>query len=345
MRLEEKIVIMNKKFSISVIILSIVLLFTVLVGIYRQFKSDTSLQYKLPTFDKTLVNDWLKALKENNVKKALSSASKMVLASSPYVPLPYYYDMVFQNGINSKFFNPPFTILDYLYWKDAFNIRHIVNKALRDTNNTNIPKLFFTIIYKNIKLIKYNKKSQRSAFLFEIWNKKKCDILDKYLLFSEFMVQAGYQVQIVVLFSDIKKPPIHIIAEIRKKNEVYVCDFFIGGFWNKSIKELTNNNKILTPVWKQKWIKGLDHLLFKTEVCAMSYRKINQQLYKYLTKSNNKSIPIIGLDPYKKMITYKKKYYPDITNNPKRSFILGIEPFSMIKNSPYFPKKWLIKDK
>ncbi len=150
---------MVKKFPIFVIILSIVLLSIVLIGVYRQFKLDTYLQYQLPTFDKTLVNDWLKALKEDNFKKALTSASKMVPVSSPYAPLPYYYDMVFQSGINSRFFNPPFTMLDYLYWKDAFNIRNIVNKALRDTNNTNIPKLFFTIIYKNIKLIKYNNKS------------------------------------------------------------------------------------------------------------------------------------------------------------------------------------------
>jgi hypothetical protein len=330
---------------IILIILCIILLSVVSVSIYRKCKSDTYLQYQLSEFNQTIVSEWLDALKEANSKKALFLASKMVSKSSPYVPIPYYYDMAIQNGINSNFFNPPFTMLDYLYWKDAYDISRRVKTIQNDPKINNIPKYFFSIIHKDIKQIKQTDKSQRSAFLFEIWENKQCDIVDKYLLFSEFMTQAGYDVQIIVLFSDIKKPPVHIIAEVRNENEVYSCDFFTGNFWNKSVKQLTADKDSLRHTWKQKWIKGLNHLLFKTELSAMNYRKINQQLHEYLVKDNNKDVPIIGLDPYKRMQEYKRNFYPNYSKNPKLKFTLGIEPFTMIKNSKYFPKKWLTQNK
>jgi hypothetical protein len=342
---------MKKKHNLAVllIIICIILLSVVLVSVYRQYKLDTYLQYKkLPVFDKTLVTEWLDALKTDNPMKALFIASKMVPRSSPYVPFPYYYDMAIQSGINSRFFNPPFTMLDYLYWKDAYDIHQIVKAAPNDLSSKNIPKHFFDVISKDIKLIKHRKSLQRSAFFFEIWQRKQCDILNKYLLFSETMLQAGYSVQIVVLFSDVKKPPVHIIAEIRDDSDnelVHCCDFFTGNFWNKSVRELAANKNLLKTTWKQEWAKGLDHLLFKTEISAMSYRKINQQLHEYLAKDKNGDIPIIGLDPYKRMEEYKRNFYPNHSNNSKLTFILGIEPFTMIKNSKSFPKSWIVYDK
>ena len=159
------------------------------------------------------------------------------------------------------------------------------------------------------------------------------------------MTQAGYDVQVAVMFEDIKKPPVHIISEIRKGSEVYSCDFMTGNFWNKSIKELATNKNLVKSYWNKRWVKGLDHLLLKTEASAMSYRKVNQELHKYLSRDNNKNIPIIGLDPYKKMEEYIRTYYPNYTNSSKLSFILGIEPFTMIKNSKSFPKKWLTEKK
>ena len=329
---------MEKKHSLSIfLILSCIVLLSILsVSIYRQYKLDSYLQCKLPEFNRTLVTEWLNALKTDNPKKAILTASKMVPRSTPYVPFPYYLNLTTQNGINSRFFNPPFTMLDYLYWKDMYNIRSIVKNIQQNPNIKNIPKHIFNTIFKEVKLIKHTAKSQRSTFLYEIWNKKQCDILDKYLLFSEFMTQAGYDVQIVVLFSDIKKIPIHIIAEIRNTDKVYTCDFFTGSFWIKSVRELTIDKSLLKQVWKQKWINGLDHIIFKTEISAMSYRKINQHLHEYLAKGNNKSIPIIGLDPYKKMKNYKRNFY---SNDSSISFELGVEPFTMIKNSKFFPKK------
>jgi len=141
---------------------------------------------------------------------------------------------------------------------------------------------------------------------------------------------------------------VHIIAEIRDDSDnelVHCCDFFTGNFWNKSVRELAANKNLLKTTWKQEWAKGLDHLLFKTEISAMSYRKINQQLHEYLAKDKNGDIPIIGLDPYKRMEEYKRNFYPNHSNNSKLTFILGIEPFTMIKNSKSFPKSWIVYDK
>ena len=329
-----------------IIILCLVLLSVVGTSIYRQYRLNTFSQCNVPKLDKRLVAEWLNALKTNNPKQALLLASKMVPTSFPYAPLPYYFDMASQSGIGTRFFNPPFTMMDYLYWKDSYNLHRIAKSIVENSESQNVPKNIFLSVLNRIKRIKQNDSSQRAAFLSEIWKNKQGDILDKYFLFSELMLQVGYDVQTVVLFPDIHKAPVHIIAEIRGYNKVYTCDFFTGQFWNKSVAELKKDKTNLAKIWKNEWIRGLDHLLLKAEISAMSYRKINQQLHNYLLQDDDKNIPVLGLDPYKMMVDYQKEYYPRYKSSSKMTFILGIEPFTMIKNSKFFPKVWLLeKDK
>ncbi len=338
---------MKKHFLQFFFILAILcLLLIVIVGIYRKHKLQTLFKPEISELNVTIVNDWLNALKSNNPKQALNLASKMVSKSYPYVPFPYYLDITSHCGINSRFFNPPFSILDYLYWKDAYELRQLLLIIKQNKQTVNIPEYFFNEIFHKIKLTQKNDREDRFSFMSQIWKNKKSDLLDKYLLFSEIMTQAGYRTQVIVLFSEKTKKPIHLISEIRKNDEVYTCDFKTGIFLNKSVSFLIENKAFLIGKWKPEWIKGLYNLLFKTEIQAMSYRKINQQLNKYLARSNNKEIPIIGLEPYEQMVSYKKQYYPNFKQKSEGpTFILGIEPFSIIKNSKFFPEKWILNNK
>jgi len=329
--------------SILILLVLIVLLLVIITSIIRQYDTYIFTRDAIADFDQNKVSLWINSLESGDVKQGLNLASKMVIKSNPYVPFPYYLEKAQECDINSNFFNPPFNILDFLYWKNCYELKKIVNNTKTDSKNNNIVEKLFNLVYKNIKLIDSKKINFKPSFTIQVWNKKQGTLIDKYLLLSDLIQQAQYGIQIVVLLSRENSKPVHIVAEITNTNgsSTYTCDLVTGSFWDMSVEELKQNKNLLIKVWNNRSIKGLNYLLYKTEISAMSYRKINQQLGKYLA-NGPKELPIIGIDPIK-VIKKNRTEISKINNNSLT--VLGVEPFTIIKNSKFFSKKWLTLNK
>ncbi|HJO94245.1 MAG TPA: hypothetical protein QF753_12660 [Victivallales bacterium] len=315
--------------NLYIIIISLIVITVCITSLYRTnffsfLKPRTKISYSLS-------KKWLDSLENNNFRETVMTASRIVKKSEPYVPSPTYYYLAINAGININFFNPPFTKLDYDYWLNSLKVNKLY-KRLKSDNNT--AKHIFLQINDQVKTIKTD---NNNIFSYETWNNKKGTLLEKYILLSDILLQGGYNTQIVSLHEYPNSKPVHILAEIYDKNNIFfTCDFTTNSFWNNSLSNLEESGSKLN-FWPAKWKKGLSYKLYKTEASALSYRKINMQLYKALSDINS-NIPIFGIDPESRVKKFMKhvKYVPEHC-----SFLLGIEPFLLIKRSKFFKKKWI----
>ncbi|MCP4178409.1 MAG: hypothetical protein GY756_11635 [bacterium] len=318
--------------NLYIIIISVIVILVCVISLYRT--NFFSFLNKRTKISYSLSEKWLNSLKKNNFTETMIYASKIVKKSEPYVPRPTYYYLANNAGININFFNPPFTKLDYEYWLNSFEINKLYKKL---HSNKNIPENIFHKINNKLKTVK---SKNNNILSYDTWKNKKGTIFEKYILLSDILLQGGYNTQIVSLHEYPNTKAVHILAEIYdKNNNFFTCDFTTGSFWYSSLSELEKNGSKLS-FWPEQWKKGLSYKLYKTEASALSYRKINNQLYKALAEVNS-NIPVFGLDPESRVKEFMKhvKYVPEHS-----SFVLGIEPFLLIKKSEYFNKKWAKKN-
>lgn len=317
-------------------ILSVIII--LLVGDYREYQLSLSYKTKTENYNPEYVKQWLTALKQDNIANALFFASKMVPKSLPYIPSPYYIILTANSNINSTFFNPPFTKLDYLYWKDVYQLSLIIEGLKTNNNSNDIPSLIFNAVNSRIKTINYHDENFKTIFPSEIWKNKEGTLFDKYFLFSELMLQAGYNTQIIALFYNSQTTPIHLVAESRKKKKVFTCDFLTNTCWYKSLNTLEANPEILEKTWSEEWINALKYKRYQIETSPLSYRLINQELYKYVKRAKDINVPIFGLDPIVRINDFEKNA-EEISKNTQ--FSLGNEPFFVMIGLKDFPKNWL----
>jgi hypothetical protein len=311
-----------------IIIISLIVVIVCITSLYRTNFFDFLKKPKKISY--LLSEKWLNSLKNNNFNETIISTSKIIKISEPYVPIPTYYYLAKNAGIDINFFNPPYTKLDYEYWLNSLKINELYKKLSADKKT---PENIFHKINNHVKTVNSEK---NNVFSYGVWKNKKGSLFEKYLLLSDILLQGGYNTQIVSLHEYPNTKAIHILAEIRdKNNNFFTCDFSTDSFWNSSLSELDKNRSELN-FWPKEWLKGLAYKLYKTEASAMSYRKINRQLYKALSEVNP-NIPVFGINPQSRVKEFMKnaKYIPDHS-----SFVLGLEPFLLIKRSKYFKKRW-----
>ena len=284
---------------------------------------------------------WLNAVKNSDPRKAIQIAGKIVLKQVPYVPDVRYLDVTQSAQISSNFFNPPFSILDFEYWRDMYTMRKVVTDLRYNPENLILIKKIFNAVNERIKIFNYKKDEERPAFFKDIWIQKKGDLIDKYLLFSVLTEQAGFNTQIALIYEEYKKNPMRIVAETIKNGQHYTCDFSTNTFWTKPLSEvLKKNSSQLKKIWKNKWSDGPKLIMYKAEFSASNYKKANQLLGKFLNNYKNEDMPIIGSDPNQS----QKVFMNQITNKDDCAFTLGIETFLMVKNSNLFLKQWHMKE-
>ena len=317
--------------------LCLILIAIVVVSFLREEQFKKIYEDVIIPYEQVYAEKWLKAIENNDIKAAIKAANNIVIKQFPYIPKAKYLDITQLANINSNFFNPPYAVIDFEYWRDMYKMRKIVNSLKHTSSKKSIPEKIFNFINKKIKIIDYKNENDRPPFFYEILNSRKGDIIDKYLLFSILTEQAGYNTQIALVYSSLKKQPMHIVAETVKNSKHYTFDFFTDSFWKKSLdKVLSENKKQLSRLWKNKWTNKSKMIMYKAIHPPSSYKKANQYLGEYLNNYKNESMPIVGRDPENSQLNFKKQ----IANKVNNAYSLGIEPFLMVQNTRLFLKEW-----
>ncbi len=321
--------------SLLIYIAACMILITAILSISKNELLTESTADRTIQYSKTVVSDFIDGLSSNNMKETLKKANQIIVESTPYYPNLLYMQTAQNADVNSNFFNPPFTELDYLYWENALLLK-MLSDTYKEKFENNYIKNIFLSINERIKNSNHKSIEKRTVFSYEIWENKEGDLLDKYVLFSDIAEQNGY-ISAILVIQNSKKEIIHILLETRDKFNTYTIDFKNNLIWNKSIYEL---DKIyIEKVLGKEIVKEINSSNYKFEFSPFSYRKINQQLYTYLSFHNDNNIPIFGQDPLLRIENFKS-YEKSKEAKIDNATLLGIEPFLIMKNSPYFNKEW-----
>ncbi|MCF7791354.1 MAG: hypothetical protein K9M56_05075 [Victivallales bacterium] len=325
-------------FATLSVIICLLLISIMVTGLIRDYNFTRIYKDKTSKFNEDDVRKWLQAVIREKPIQAIQAARKISPKQFPYIPKPELLDIAKTAKIKSTFFNPPYSLFDYFYWRDMYLLKSLVNKFKKSQPQKPVIENIFNKVNKRIKLTEYKKNiNSRPAFFHQVWKNKKGDIIDKHLLFAALAEQAGYVTHTALVFDQIQKTPLYIFALSQKNNQVYTFDFTSGCYWQKTLKEILNQppvnlSKIFNNGLRQKPLT----VIYKLELPAPGYRKSNIILNNYLKKSKIKGIPKISFDLNK----IQKEFHDKILKSKNSLCLIGIETFIMIKNSKKFPKYW-----
>ncbi len=293
--------------------------------------------------------EWINALQAGNEELAILYASKIVPDDEPTLPAPDYMHLLQQNKLNLPLLTSPFNHFDYLRWKDAYEIRKIVNNAVK-TSKQPISLLFEQLLTKEqpsttkdsmspyevfqIKLGQSKEKPYTS--MMEIWKKGDASLDELFRLFSAMTHQLGYDVVIVCMYDSSFKL-IDVLCEIRKDDKSFVCDPVNHKLWkNTNIEKLIIEQALHKDVGKES-LNAVEYLAYNLPAESMDYKLYNQQLQERVSKLQVADIPYFGLSPRARMDNYVINYGK---KTKKSRYSYWNFPFKSLKSSTEFPKQW-----
>ena len=324
-------------FSIGIFIICLLIISIVITSFIRNYKVKELYKDKVISFNSKVAEQWLTAVKKNDPVTAIKTAEKIIPVQFPYLPELSYLAITKSAGINSNFFNPPASKIDFLYWRDMYLMKKIVNILNKKQNTEVLIQKIFNVINLKIRISNYNNEDERSSFYSQIWEAGKGDLIDKFLIYCVLTQQAGYNTQLGLVYGIKEKDPMHLFAVSEKNGKFYLADFMTQKFWDMSLEDfLANEQDEFKKICGKKWREGRKIIIYKSESPAMAYRKSNKLLESFLSQSKDKNIPIIGIDP----ASQQRAFSEFIKNRKNTAFSLGLETFLMIKNYKEFPKQW-----
>ena len=311
------------------------------VGGIREFYRKATPKSPPPSMVSPVVAErWIDALRRNNPKMALLVASQLVPDDRAPAVAAKYGGLAAAENINSRFFNPSFTPLDYVYWLDALRARELVKTIVVERGN--VPEQIFNAIKKRITVEKYQQDQPRITFPMEVWEKKKGDAADACLLMAALAIQAGCDAEAVFLFDETQKKSASILCVVVDDTKVCVCDFIGGGFWKAANWWELSNGRSDGGVVPERVVTTLRKGLYAELAQAPDYKPLNQELYKRLKSASGVDLPVFGLDPEERQTRFALRAKLDVDSSRQ---VLWPLAFEIIKQSPFFYKQWLIAQK
>ena len=296
-------------------------------------------------------NSWVDALQAGNEELAILYASKIVPDDKPTLPAPDYMHLLQNNKLTLPVFTSPFNHFDYLRWRDAYDIKKIVDTASKK-NKEPILYLFQQLLtkkkptltkdsislYEMFQIELGESKDKPFTSIIDIWQKGYASIDELFRLFSAMAYQLNYDVVIVSMYNSSFKL-LHILCEIRKNNKSFICDPINNKLWkNMTVEKLIKERKNETnDKGIEELLKKVEYLVYNLPAEAMDYKLFDLQLQKKLRSLNVPGIPNFGHSPRKRMDRYIKLYGK---KSQKSRFSYWNFPFQSLKSSTELPQRW-----
>ena len=338
----------ESEYTLKVILLA--LCSTVLLGIigvsYLRQNSTKIFPVKKYIPTQTDADRWMNAIKKGDEKEAILSASRIVPDDIPELPKLDYMYLLKNNGLSLPVLTSSFNHFDYLRWKDAYEVKRIVEKACSQTSSP-LPLLFKELMTKKkptetkdamslyemfqIKLGQSKEKPYTS--ISDIWEKGYASIDELFRLFSAISYQMGYEVVVVEMYDSSFKM-LYMACEIRSPEKTYLCDPMANKLWEGITAEDLIDKHITV---KKGELCNCEYVLYNLPAEAMDFKLFDQQLYKQLQKLSTEEVPRFGTSPEARMESYIAKYGK---KKRKSRFSYWNFPFQSLKSSKEFPENW-----
>jgi len=287
---------------------------------------------------------WLNAVKNNESKRAILLAKSIIYDDNPSMPQYDYIQLLMQMNISTLILTSPFNNFDFMRWHDAYIMKKIVNSQdiIKVKEESRLEALFNKMQRKIKLLTKSKKKYIPSPSIAGIWHKKTASTRELCRLYAALARQAGYDVQIVSLYTP-KHVLKHLFCEIRKNKRSYIADPRFNVFSADASAALwAGETKSIPDAWPANIANCLNIRLYEFPAEAADYKLFNQQLHNKLRLKIPKSLPIFADDPEKAIDHYIKKYN---YKNKNTVFRYWTFPFNSLQSSSDFPKDWRIQRK
>ena len=289
---------------------------------------------------------WLDAVRKGDEKEAILSASRIIPDDIPELPELDYMYLLKNNGLSLPVLTSPFNHFDYQRWKDAYEVKKIVENACSKTSAP-LPLLFKELmtkkkptetkesmsLYEMFQLKLGQSKQKPYTSICDIWEKGYASIDELFRLFSAMSYQLGYKVVVVEMY-DSSFNLLYMVCEIRSPEKSYLCDPMANRLWEGISAEDLIDKHITTSKGE---LRNCEYVLYSLPAEPMDFKLFDQQLSKELKKLSPEGLPRFGTLPETRMESYIAKY-----GNKKRKsrFSYWNFPFQSLKSSKEFPKNW-----
>lgn len=325
--------------ALIVLLLAVTISGIMIVSVIRQ---NSSKIYPSSRPSKTLndAESWLNSVQKNNEKLAIIFARKMVDDDSPELPQADYMQLMLQNRLGTLILTSPFNKFDFLRWKDAVEIKKIVDNLKIGPEEDTVEALYKIMINKVKVKAAGEPNTALGVSILDIWNKKTASTQELCRLFSSLAQQAGYDVQVIKLLNESDKI-MHVFCEVRTKNRSYIVDPRFGFVEENASAELyAGESSRLPKTWPQAVAGCINRRVYQLPAEPLDYKVTNQRLYAELKGLGLSSPPRFGIDPQSSIDKYIEKYQNKNKNN---YFTYWNFPFNSLMSSPDFPQDWRIK--
>lgn len=250
-------------------------------------------------------DDWLKALKGNNLRATLDAAVALLASAPSVTPSPAYKGFTEHEGLEPGFLAASLNTWDYQIWHDALVLRGIA----KELTATDVADPVATITEAVARRTQSLEKSDQPYIHTpgRIWERQwgLCD--RQAWLAAELLYQLGYETQIIYLRRDGTSDSPHTIAEVRRADDVWTIDplndICLPGI---AAADLADDPALMQRIWPERpdWHDALQHAIMYTPSMAQDYCARNQRLCEAVAEVLGDERPRFGQDPINRQQAY-----------------------------------------
>jgi hypothetical protein len=233
---------------------------------------------------------WAENVKKGHLRKSLEFAEKIISPHKlPEIPEYGYLAALRMTGFNSRALTAPFNKMDFLYWRELFEIKAILN-GISKKEAPEIEKIFE---YTTEKIKPAKKNLDIMPFsVTEIFRQGKGARDSRLRFLCALSAQAEYSPAVILLLKKTGRP-FHAFCELRKNDEIYFADPQYGVLLkNVTMSELMRNPLKYFPEWPVAFAKAVKRKkVYCLPVEFPAMRKRNSLLAMALKNSNVKGLP------------------------------------------------------
>ncbi len=285
---------------------------------------------------KTDFIQWIEAVKAGEEGKAIPYAARICGGCDlKKIPDPDYLKLAEGMKCSTMVFDAPFGKNDFLGWKDAFAVRKFISDSNIRSGADEIEKIAQAVIGKlECRPTAEGKLQARSVA--EILERGYGNTHEITRVLCDAVYQSGYDVMTVSIFDETRNV-IHLLCEIRGKNQAYVADVRFKRTWkDMTFEKLMQDASLTAGVWTDNIAKSAKNHVYGLPAEVQDYKVYNQDLGKALSSSEFSGSVRLGEDPRGRI----EKYLSNFESPEKVQITYWRYPFIVLMSQPDFPAGW-----
>ncbi|HCE46803.1 MAG TPA: hypothetical protein DET40_24925 [Lentisphaeria bacterium] len=292
-----------------------------------------------PAVRKSDADKWIESVGSGDLKKAVAYAANLCGGCElKRIPDIDYLKLAAEMKFSTLVFDAPFGRNDFLRWTDALAVRKFIPGRKIGADAGEIEGIAKAVLDK-LECRPTPQGVCQTRTMSEILQRGYGNTHEITRILAEALFQAGYEVMIVSIFDD-SRNLIHVVCEVRGKNQSAVIDTRFKKVWTgKVFADLAQDPSLSSGTWPGDIAKSAKSHVYGLPAEYQDYKVYNQNLQKALASSGIGGIPRFGDDPRRRIEEYLKHFGP----NEKVPVTYWRYPFTVLMSQPDFPGSWRLE--